>query len=196
MASVVDIYNMALLNLGKEPSITATTDASIEAATLNALYATSRDELLEMRDWTWAKRFSGQLSALSDDNPNPHYSYWYHQPPDSLRIRKLEDSPNALRPTDFDQFNDPVQGKVFACNLESVIVSYTGQILDTGLFSSGFTITLTWLLAAKSALPLTSNPQVLQGMNTGFIRTLSTASANILNVEPQSSDADWIAERE
>lgn len=196
MSSIVDIWNNALLNMGKDATITSVTDASVEARAMDAIYEVSRDELLATSDWLFCKKFSGALAPLADDSPNDFYPFWYQTPPDSLRIRAIADFPNPMKPTDFEEFVDDVQGRVFAVALNPVKIIYTRQIIDTELFDPGFTVSLAWLLSGKTALTLTSDPNVMQGMYQGFRRSLGSASSNIQEVRPHRGDAAWILDRE
>jgi hypothetical protein len=195
--SVVDIFNQALTNLGKDPSVTSLTDASTEREALSSVYDTTRDHVLIGSDWAWASRYSAKLAALSDDNPQPHLTYWYKVPSDSLRIRKIEDTViRPTRPIVFIEFNDEVQGRVFATDMAEPIIRYTWMVQDPSLFDPGFVFSLAFLLASRVALTLTSNPRVQQGMFNAYRLSLADAVANIQVASPEPGDATWISDRE
>lgn len=194
--SVVDIFNQALLNLGKDPSVTSLTDASTERIALSAVYDTTRDHALVGTDWAWASRFSVKLAALSDDNPQPHLTYWYKVPSDSLRIRRVEDIViRPTRPIVFIEFNNETQGRVFATDMATPIIRYTWAVQDPSLFDPGFVFALAFLLASRVALALTSDPRVQQGMFNAYRFSLADAASNIQVASPEPGDADWINAR-
>ncbi len=195
--SQVDIFNQALMNLGKEPSVTSLTDATTERRALSAVYDTSREFVLAGRDWAWAARYSSALAKLTDPNPNPHHTFWYQVPPDSLRLRWVEDLViRPTRPIDFVEFNDEAQGRVFATDLAVPIVKYTWDVTDPSLFDPGFTFALSYLLSSRVALTLTSDPAVGQGMFNAYTFTINSASSNIQVESPEPGDATWIEARE
>ncbi|CAK0775884.1 conserved hypothetical protein [Gammaproteobacteria bacterium] len=65
MATVVDICNLALGNLGSA-SIESVDDGSIEAKYCSRYYPVARDALLEMHNWSFVNRASPTPPAVTE----------------------------------------------------------------------------------------------------------------------------------
>ena len=71
MASVTDIYNQALANLGVTRYVSDTTDQTLEAEVCNQWYEQVRDELLRSADWPFARR-RVTLALVADGRGTPN----------------------------------------------------------------------------------------------------------------------------
>lgn len=117
MASEVTICNRALQAMGTRTQIASLTEASVEARNCNLIYADTRDEVLSMAHWNFAKK-TDYLSLLkqapgtpggvatssqwSTAYPAPPWLYEYAVPVDSVGIRSIVQQPiNAYVGTPF-----------------------------------------------------------------------------------------------
>jgi hypothetical protein len=90
MASVIDLYNRALIMLGQE-TLVGVDDESTRRKTLDMLYPTERDTVLRAHPWNVALR--RVTLAQNATAPAFGYAYAYDLPtaPYALRVYELED---------------------------------------------------------------------------------------------------------
>ena len=108
MASEINICNRALQAMGTRTMIAALTEASPEARNCNLVYADTRDEVMSMAFWNFAKATAylailkqapgtpgGAASATqwSPLYPAPPWLYEYRTPGDSLSMRQVIQQP-------------------------------------------------------------------------------------------------------
>lgn len=104
--SEVSICNMALQSIGTRSTISSLTEQSNEAENCNLLYELTRDEVLGMAFWNFARKMatlsliksapgtptnptSGTQSAWSADWPAPPWLFEYAYPANCIQVRYL-----------------------------------------------------------------------------------------------------------
>lgn len=108
MASEVTICNRALQAMGTRTTIASLTESSVEARNCSLIYADTRDEVLAMAHWNFAKK-TGYLSLLkqapgtpggvasasqwSTAYPAPPWLYEYAVPSDAIGMRSVVQQP-------------------------------------------------------------------------------------------------------
>lgn len=108
MASEVSICNRALQSIGTRTQISSLTESSVEARNCNLIYADTRDEVLAMAHWNFAKKTEylsvlkqapgtpgGVASATqwSPTLPAPPWLYEYAVPTDCISMRQIIQQP-------------------------------------------------------------------------------------------------------
>ena len=160
MTSVVSICNLALSNIGGA-SISALTEASVEARACNQFYEHVRDTMLQAYPWRFAGK-TQSLGEVANDKPGT-WDYCYSRPNDCLKIRELASSLEItgeaidLRESLTTQFGYPYEvegGRIF-CNLSPAYLRYTVQVSDPNTFPPLFVEALSWSLSARLAMPVT-----------------------------------------
>lgn len=170
MASIVDICNIALSNLGSRAQITSISppDGTVEAGYCARFYPIARKEALDQHTWTWSKK---RVLLASAANPSDTWLYAYALPSDCLSpLRVIQQSiardifsyPFGPFYTvdDFNVFtergsaNFQVEGDVLLTNEPDAVLLYTRDITDTTKFSASFTTYLADLLSAYLAGPI------------------------------------------
>lgn len=156
----VDICNRALDLIGHQKRITALgpSDGSAEALTCNDHYTSAVNELLELREWSFAT-VKRKLEAL-DKSDDPAYDYAYKVPEGMLKaIALLEDgaSDNYLR----NGFEVAPQNYELHADLNGVVriysdtagawLRFTKYVTNPNYFTPQFLNALYWLLASKIA---------------------------------------------
>lgn len=117
MASEVNICNRALQSIATRTQISSLTEGSVEANNCNLIYADTRDEVLSMAHWNFAKKFDylsllkqapgtpGGLASATQWSaafPPPGWLYEYAYPSDAVSIRSVVQQPvNAYVGTPF-----------------------------------------------------------------------------------------------
>lgn len=86
MASVVEICNRALSNIGNSRSINSLTEASKEAGECSLHFEACRDAVLSDFDWNFATK---RVALADTSNPPPDWEYAYQYPSDCLRISEI-----------------------------------------------------------------------------------------------------------
>lgn len=168
MTSIVNIYNLALGNLGVQQTVSSDTEKSNEARACNRFYDSARDYVLRRFPWPFATAY--QALALVGENPNTDWKYSYRYPSQCLSIRRIV---NPLGRKDIGRvFNDgplaPISagygmdpgkipytlsndsgGKLIFTDMENASVEFTARVVDTVLFDPLFVDALSWHLAVK-----------------------------------------------
>lgn len=103
--SEVSICNRALAAIGSRSTISSLTESSKEARNCNLIYTETRDEVMQMAFWNFAKKTAylalvksapgtptSQVSTAtqwSSDFPAPPWLYEYAYPQDALQMRQI-----------------------------------------------------------------------------------------------------------
>lgn len=86
MASVIEICNRALSNIGNNRSINSLEEASKEAGQCSLYYESIRDAVLADFDWNFATK---NIALADTNNPPQDWDYAYTYPTDCLRIIEI-----------------------------------------------------------------------------------------------------------
>jgi len=157
MTAVIDIWNMALANIG-QTQVTSIAENSRAANVCRVFYNNSRDFVLQDFDWSFAERRAAL--ALIDYTPTG-YEYAYSPPADWLRSRRIYQEAVGADPIQFiENATDALDGvMIFTDQLDPVLI-YTAAITVPNVFSPAFTVALSWKLAADIAFTITKNLSV------------------------------------
>lgn len=161
MASDVDITNLALSHLGELAEVIAINpnDGSAQAQLAGRFYPMARDELLEMHDWSFARRRVA-LSLLVTNEAEGVWLYAYGLPSDCLKDRAVYPTPSAVggvgdQPGEEYEIETTAGGsKVLYTNCDKAVLRYTRALTDTTRFTPMFVAALARLLASKMAGPI------------------------------------------
>ena len=184
--SRVNIYNLALLNLGlSQKMVQDLNDDSTEANVLNQVWHVCKDEALEAFQWNFANKVV-ELDELAANLPG--WERVFGLPPDCLAVRdvwedgagpeyfalrgQLQDGRIAWRVMQVDGYKVLV---VRGMDSAKVWLEYTADVDDTTLYSNLFVDALGWLLAHKGAAPLTGQPEKAQYAYTMYMERLAAA---------------------
>ena len=176
MASVVDICNGALNQLGATTILSLTEDSK-NARLCNSRYTQIRDALFRTHPWNCLQK----RIALAADTTAPAwgFSYAYTLPADCLRL---------LRILDYDS-NYKVEGRKILSNTSSMKILYVGRITDPNEYDELLRETLSASLGADIAFGVTSNNQTATNMYNLFQDKLKDARF-VDSTEGQNLDQD------
>lgn len=171
----VAICNMALAAMGTRSTITSLTDGSNEALYANLLFAPTRDALLRLVDWNFARNTAtltniktassgGGSTPWSSAQPPPPWQYEYVYPADCLKARKvLPQSGSALNGQSAGFLIGTDGGQtVVLTNTPAAILVYTQQVTSEALWDPLFVDALVLWLGAKLAIPLAGDRALAQ----------------------------------
>ena len=151
MASVVDICNGALNQLGASTILSLTEDSK-NARLCNARYTQVRDSLFRSHPWNYLQK----RIQLAADTTAPAWGFTsaYTLPADCLRL---------LRILDYDS-NHKVEGRKILTNNSSMKILYVARIEDPNEYDELLRETISAALAADIAYAVTSSNPVSLNM--------------------------------
>ena len=159
--SKVSICNYALSSLGSK-LITLLDNSTHEGRQCLARYEPTRDALLEMFNWTFAK---AQVElARSATNPVYGFGYKYLLPSDCIKVRSMEETAEY-----------EVVGKHIHTSSETATISYTKREEDETFYSSLFCILFSMRMAKDLCMPLTGSKSLLQRVEGEYLTAFAEA---------------------
>ena len=183
MASVVDICNGSLNQLGATTILSLTEDSK-NARLCNQRYTQVRDAVFRSHPWNCLQK---RVELAADTTaPAWGFSFAYTLPADCLRL---------LRILDYDS-NYKVEGRKILSNTSSMKILYIGRITDPNEYDESLRETLSAALGADIAFAVTSNNQTATNMYNLFQDKLKDArfvdSTEGQNVDQNLGMADQI----
>ena len=151
MASIVDICNGSLNQLGATTIVSLTEDSK-NGRLCNARFTQVRDAVFRSHPWNCLQ--TRLELASSTTTPAWGFSFKYDLPGDCLRL---------LRILDYDS-NYKVEGRKILSNTSSMKILYIGRITDPNEYDESLRETLSAALAADIAYAITSNNTTQQNM--------------------------------
>ena len=183
MASVVDICNGALNQLGASTILSLTEDSK-NARLCNSRYTQVRDALFRTHPWNCLQ--TRLELAASSDSPAWGFTYAYTLPTNCLRL---------LRVLDYDS-NYKVEGRKILSNASTMKILYISRITDPNEYDELLRETLSAALGADIAYAVTSNNTTSQNMILSYQEKLRDArfvdSTEGQNVDPDLGMPDVI----
>ena len=184
MASIVDICNGALNQLGATTILSLTEDSK-NARLCNSRYTQVRDALFRTHPWNCLQK----RIALAVDTTAPTwgFSYAYTLPADCLRL---------LRILEYDS-NHKVEGRSILSNSETMKILYISRVTDPNQYDELLRETLSSALGADIAYAITSNNTTSQNMIASYQEKLRDArfvdSTEGYNVNPENGMTDVVS---
>lgn len=171
MPSKTEIANLALAKFreGRIASIESTTDPV--AVVMNDQYDHALQVVLEEHRWN----FAGKRATLSKLATAPAFG-WDHQyqlPGDLLRIRDVNGEDGQASSRYYE-----IEGEALLTNDDTVEITYTASVVDTGLFTPSFTEALAFKLAASTCARITGDDSLALQLEKQYEVALSKAILN------------------
>tara|TARA_R110000822_G_scaffold6141_1_gene25680 strand:+ start:3080 stop:3661 length:582 start_codon:yes stop_codon:yes gene_type:complete len=162
MASIVDICNGALNQLGASTIISLTEDSK-NARLCNARYIQVRDSLFRSHPWNCLQK---RIQLASDTaTPAWGFSYQFTLPADCLRVLRIEDYDSDYK----------IEGRKVVSNVDTMKILYVARIEDPNEYDEILRETLTAALGADIGYAITSSNPVTQNMYKLFQEKLREA---------------------
>lgn len=151
-ATVVQICNLALSNLGISTLLSSLDEDSNEARVCNIWYEMTRDAVLQDFEWNFAKR-RVSLAELSEAAAT-EWDYVYAYPSDCIQTRMLT-LPGIRHPRNdqrvqFEVAYNGSQRVIYTDQIQAELI-YTSRVTDAAIFPPLFVVSLSWALAAAIA---------------------------------------------
>lgn len=198
MTSVVEIYNMALGNIGHSDPVAATDEQSKPARVCSQWYEMCRDEVLKEVEWPFATAFKA-LSKLTSV-PTEDWALAYDYPQDALKARYIVMGRRRVHTYDRIPFNIAAQSsgrKMILCDYEQVTLCYTKRIEDPQSFPPLFVSALAALLAYRISMPMNASEERRVRAYELFLAELRRAAATELDEgqEDEPAEGEFVSER-
>ncbi len=194
MTAIINIWNMALANIG-QTAVNNTSEMSRPANACRTFYNDSRDFVLQDFDWSFAER--RQELALVDYTP-VGYMYAYAAPSDWLKSRRIWKESEDADPVQFiENANDDLNGTLILTDKSAPKLIYTAKIEIPNVFSAAFVTALSWKLAADMAFTLTKNMSVQNAAFAFYMNYIGRAqqSASESNNETVKTTSPFLKAR-
>ena len=192
MASKLQIWNLALVNVQQSPSIQGENEDSTEANLCRVYYDEARKQMLERHDWNFARK---RLTLAEVPDGPDDWAYQYGYPVDCLQARAIVKGSPAYPEIPFEVSVDPDDGligsadtKVIWTNQPEAQLRYTYNQKDPSFFSQSYVICLSWALAAFIAFPLTGKKATKVDAQQEAERQLLIAKATNMNEGRDNKD--------
>jgi len=197
MASQVQIAKLALQHIGDRYDIADLTEESTEAEQINLVFDDTRDEILRRFPWRFAKKYISP-SKLAGITVPGFWDFAYQYPPDAVKVRGVSNPLGVdVAPIDFEIALLQDNTKVILTDQDDAEFFYTSRVEDTTRFDPEFTMALSFLLAARTAMALTGSLDIKSALDQEVLRVVSQA-ADTDSSEGRNRDApeaSWIDAR-
>ncbi len=183
MASVVDICNGALNQLGASTILSLTEDSK-NARLCNARYTQVRDSLFRSHPWNCLIK---RVELAKDiETPSWGFSYQFTLPADCLRVLTI---------LNYD-YDYKIEGRKIVANHGTVKIQYVSRIDDPNQYDELLRETISSALAADIAYAVTSSNPVASNMYTLFQSKLKEArfvdATEGQNTNPDNGQSDVV----
>lgn len=168
MLSKTEIVNQALARVGAKTVMSIDDDTKGAAAARNA-WAATIDEVARSGEWNCLKK-RAELARLADA-PAFEWSYQYQLPVDLLALLEV----NGVTWHGEPQDEWEIEGRVLLTDAEQALVRYVARVDDTAQWDALFTNAVVVLLAAKLAVPIRQDEQLMQALMQEYQRVLGNA---------------------
>ena len=183
MASIVDICNGALNQLGASTILSLTEDSK-NARLCNARYTQVRDSVFRSHPWNCLQK-RVQLAA-DTDTPAWGFTKQYTLPADCLRVLTILDQDSDYK----------IEGRKILTDNSSMKILYVARITDPNEYDELLRETLSAALAADIAYGITSSNPLTQNMYNLFQDKLKEArfvdATEGQNTNPEKGLADVV----
>ena len=188
MASVVNICNMALSQLGSDARVSSISppDGSVEAGHCADFYNLARTEMIEAGNWQFSLR---RASLAGVENSSGKWAFAYALPSAALSIKRVIES-GAEDDADSGDFMQ--EGDILYTNEPDAVAIYTTDVVDTTKFSPSFVSALSFLLASYIAGPIIKGSEGMKISDAMRQRALFlSGQSNALSANASSENADF-----
>lgn len=197
MASKMDIVNLALANLSREP-IQSLSEPNPEAFQLKVHWDTALASVLREHPWGFAMRRK-PLAALAETPVGFAFAYAY--PDDCIQARRVMPVSGSWRnhaawPFEIGRSLDG-RHKVLLTDLPAAALEYTSLLTPCEEYDPQFVTALAWRLAAEISLAVHADPQTHQAAIGAY--SLQIQQAKVLDMRessvPRLPDGDFLKAR-
>lgn len=188
MASVVEICNMALGNVGVGQLIASISEGSAGAQRCRLYYENCRDQVLRDFDWPFARRY--EALGLVEETPNTEWTFAYRYPSSGLAIRRILGVNRSEVPRVPFAVGSDGTGKLIYTDASEAVARLTVQIIDSEQFDPIFVGALSYLLASRVGPGLARDAKLVAASYQLYGEQLAAARAVAANEGGQDEPPD------
>lgn len=187
MASKVDIWNLALANIGHRAAIADPDETSVEANHCRRFYPIALAVTLERFAWSFATK---RAPLARVENPVQHWMFAYALSNLCVKARAvlLPESTDDSKEQPYAIESADDGSPILYTNVEDAVLKYTALVQDSNRFSPMFVLALSYDLAALLVGPIPKDAKMKQAMLQAAIAYVREAEAADANA---SSDATY-----
>jgi hypothetical protein len=179
-SSKVEICNMALSSIGSK-QITLLDNSSVEGRHCLARYATTLESILEVFEWSFAKK----IKKLAETLPKPDGFY-------SARFELPSDCVKPLRPAQEVAYE--VIGREIYANTGAITLLYITKEAPVNLYTPEFAEAFSLKLARNICMALTGSESMRKQVSDDFVAALSLAMDNDAGIDNQIDETSYYAD--
>lgn len=188
------IWNLALYHLGSDKAIGSLTERTKEANAARRFYGIALEMALRTLKPKWAEKVA-ELVEVDDDVEDAENLYSYRYPTDCVFFQKIQSglrNENKAAHVYFKLSSDD-DGQLIITDMDEAVGEYIRMVDNPQIFTSDFTIALSYLLASLMATSLTAgDPFKLKDTATNLFKKFSDLSAaNETNEQQVEDDCDY-----
>ena len=182
---------MALHHLGKD-EIASLTENSTEGRACNFWFSKSAEEVLEMSNWTFARKIAS-LAQLTNDY-SQRWEYKYDRPSDCLKFIRLVP---IVDPVDGGPVEVQMLGTSIYSNEVDAAAEYVYPNLSTTSWPSQFSLAVSLVMARNMAMKLTRKGALFNNMHALAERAVYRAVEYDANQEVTywTAESDFLVDR-
>lgn len=183
MASQIDIFNMALSNIGSTATVQDLNERSAERIACSRFFDTVRDALLAYKSCPWS--FATKFESLAEiGSPQEPWAYRYAMPNDCITALYIAQTIGNNLP---DEQQIPFQivssgtGRALLTDQPAASLCYVSRITETERYSSPFVEALAMRLASMISMPIAKSASLRQDTASLAEQLIQIAMAHELN---------------
>jgi len=173
MASIIDICNLSLANIGDSADVVSISppDGTSQAAYCAKFYPIARDIVLEGHSWSFA---TTRILLADLGTPPAGWGYRYKMPANVLTaIEVYGELSDAPEPFKVESDSD---GVVILTDVRNAQLRFTFKEEDSTVYSGLFIQALSWLLSSFLAGVITSDMQLKESAYKAYLSFMSEAA--------------------
>lgn len=200
MTSQVEIYNMALSNIGISETVQSMEERSKARVTCSRFWEIARDAVLAQFPWAFATTYQ---SLAQIGTPPRGWLYQYQYPTDCLKAMYITPAGSTRRPMSMEHQPDfktafGEGGQIILSNTPDAELAYIVRVTDEGRFPPLVVEALAWKLATLIAMPMAAQRTIAESAGAAYVQAWQVAGAADLNESTEdilSIDCNYISGR-
>jgi hypothetical protein len=189
VASVVNVYNMALGHLGSSGTIASTTEKSTEAHVCNTFWESTLNATL--RDFRIPEAIRFKTLSLVEEDPTEEWGYSYDYPNDVLSVRRIlsgirNDSNDSRVP--YRQAQDSNSRQLIYTDAADAVAECSMKVTNLSLLPDDVILALSLRLASYIAPVITKGDPFKLGIRSFQLYSVHVTRANANSLNSQQPD--------
>ena len=195
----VEVYNLALFNIGHTKRVASPTEDSIERQNCEAIYEQKKKSLLSISNWGFAKT---EVALSLTGHTQTGWLYEYYYPNGCIKAIEIARASREQDPIPFqiglryDQATG-AENRVILTNEANATLIYIRDVQSVSVMTPKFIDTLSHDMGIDLGRVMSKQKQVVDDMKSLFMYHLSEAirMGEAEAKDEKELDAEWIRDR-